>query len=315
MALQQPGLIFRAEAAASLLVTARAQEALRVRKIFAMNPSVAAPTPQHVTIINDTARVGFFRINAGLGGRHLVPPNESARGVNLLDFMTKHLSFPGYPVAAGESLIIAVDTGTADLFAIADSFDPADVKRDMPNGAASNDVTFVNYGTNGAAISTATYTKIDSSRNPAEMSPFPFGVPGRGLVPAARRQTILMVGGQAVGRFVAAGNTMNSQYLRIRQGAAPAQTLFDRNDVGYQFIGTVPGAAGADYTSVRQDFFSAGPSGFPGVLDEMDIVTPVINAGPNDELALQISTQLVGAATLAIGDVDVWVITRIFPAA
>ncbi len=310
MALQQPGLIFRAEVAASLVVTARAQEALRVRKIFITNESAAL---QHVTIINDTARVGFFRTN-GLGGRHLQNPNNPERGVNLLDFMTKHLSFPGYPVAAGESLTIAVDTGTADIFAIADSFDPADVKRDMPNGAASNDVTFVNYGTNAAAITTATYTKIDSSRNPAEMSPFPFGVPGRGLVPAARRQTILMVGGQAVGRFVGAGATMNTQYLRIRQGAAPAQTLFDRNDVGFPFLGTVPGA-GVDYTALRQVFFSAGPNGFPGVLDEQDIVTPTINAGPNDELALQVSTQIVGAGQLNAGDVDVWVITRIFPAA
>ncbi len=310
MALQQPGLIFRAEAAANLVVTARAQEALRVRKIFVFNQSIGF---QHVTIINDTARVGFFR-TVGLGGGHLVPPNSITRGANLLDFMTKHLAFPGYPVAAGESLTIAVDTGTADLFAIADSFDPADVKRDMPNGAASNDVTFVNYGTNAAAISTATYTKVDSSRNPAEMSPFPFGVAGRGLVPAARRQTIHMIGGQAVGRFTAAGVTMNTQYLRIRQGAAPAQTLFDRNDVGFQFIGAVPGA-GVDYTSPRQDFFSAGPAGFPAVLDETDVVTPQINAGPNDELALQVSTQIAGAGTLAIGDIDVWVITRIFPAA
>ncbi len=309
MALQQPGLIFRAEAATTLVVTARAQEALRVKKIFAINPSVAT---QFVTIINDTARVGFFR-TAGLGGRHLVPPNETARGVNLLDFMMKHLSFPGYPVAAGESLTIAVDAGNADLFVVADSFDPADIKRDMPNGAASADVTFVNYGTNVAAIATAVYTKVDDSRNPDEMSPFPFGVPGRGLVPAARRQTIHMVGGQAVGRFVGVGATANTQFLRIRSGAAPAQTLFDRADVGYQFIGTVPGA-GVDYTSVRQDFFSAGPTAFPGVLDETDIVTPVINAGPNDELALQVSTQIAGAGQLNIGDVDVWVITRIFPA-
>ncbi len=310
MALQQPGLIFRAEAAANLVVTARAQEALRVRKIFAFNPTV---TPQHVTIINDTARVGFFRTN-GLGGRQMANPNERNSIPNILDFMVKSLSFPGYPVAAGESLTIVVDAGVADLFAVADSFDPADVKRDMPNGAASNDVTFVNYGTNAAAITTATYTKVDSSRNPAEMSPFPFGVPGRGLVPAARRQTILMVGGQAVGRFVAAGATMNTQYLRIRQGAAPAQTLFDRNDVGYQFIGTVPGA-GVDYTSRRQDFFGGRNEVAGEIIDERAIVTPVINAGPNDELALQVSTQIVGAGQLNAGDIDVWVITRIFPAA
>ncbi len=310
MALQQPGLIFRAEVATSLVVTARAQEALRVKKIYVTNSSAS---PQHATIINDTARVGFFRVS-GFGGQHLAAPNLRNIIPNLLDFMTSFLSFPGYPVAAGESLIVAIDSGTADIFVVADSFDPADVKRDMPNGAASNDVTFVNYGTNSAAISTATYTKIDSSRNPAEMSAFPFGVPGRGLVPAARRQMILMIGGQAVGRFVGAGATMNTQYLRIRQGAAPAQTLFDRNDVGYQFIGTVPGA-GVDYTSSRQSFYGGRNSVAGEIWDDRVIVTPQINAGPNDELALQVSTQIVGAGQLNAGDVDVWVITRIFPAA
>jgi hypothetical protein len=310
MALLQPGLISRAEAVSSLVITARAQEALRVRKIFVTNPS---GTLQHATIINDTARVGFFR-TLGLGGRHLVAPNELARGVNLLDFLTAQMAFPGYPVAAGEALTISLDAGTADIFAVYDSFDPGDVKRDMPNGAASTDVTFLNYGTNSAAISTATYTKIDSSRNPAEMSPFPFGVPGRGLVPAGRRQEILFVGGQAAGRFVSAGNTMTSNFLRIRSGAAPAATLFDRADVGFPFIGTIPGAAGADYTSVRQAFFSAGPSGFPLEMFPWDAVTPKMSFGPNDELALQISSVLVGVATLAIGDVDVWVVTHIFPA-
>ncbi len=310
MALQQPGLIFRAEAAANLVVTARAQESLRVRKIFVINTSAS---PQHATIINDTARVGFFR-TSGFGGGHMEGPNLRSLVPNLLDFMTKFLSFPGYPVSAGENLTISLDTGTADLFAVADSFDPADVKRDMPNGAASNDVTFVNYGTNAAAITTATYTKIDSSRNPAEMSPFPFGVPGRGLVPAARRQTILMVGGQAVGRFVGAGATMNTQYLRIRQGAAPAQTLFDRNDVGFQFIGTVPGA-GVNYAGSRQSFYGGRGNLEGDLIDDRYIVTPQINAGPNDELALQVSTQIVGAGQLNAGDVDVWVITRIFPAA
>ncbi len=310
MALLQPGLISRAEAVASLVITARAQEALRVRKIFVTNPSAALA---HVTIINDTARVGFYRVN-GLGGRHLVASNETSRGVNVLDFLTSQMGFPGYPVAAGESLSIVLDTGTADIFVVYDSFDPADVKRDMPNGAASTDVTFLNYGTNGAAITAAQYTKLDTSRNPAEMSPFPFGVPGRGLVPAGRRQEILFVGGQAVGRFVAAGATMNTQFLRIRSGAAPAQTLFDRADVGFPFLGTVPGAAGADYASVRQAFFSGGPSGFPLELFPWDAVTPKMSFGPNDELAMQVSTQIVGAGQLNALDVDLWVLTHIFPA-
>ena len=70
MALQQPWLIYRAEAASSLVITPRMGESFRVRRIFVANPS--APL-QHLLVVNDTARVGFFRV-AGLGGSHLPNP-------------------------------------------------------------------------------------------------------------------------------------------------------------------------------------------------------------------------------------------------
>ncbi len=122
MALRQAGLVFRAEAAASLLITPRAGEAFRVRRIFASNPS---GTLQHVLVINDTARVGFFRI-VGLGGSHLLNPRSqevagNVRGCNMLDWMLKYNAFAGYPVVQGETLTLSLDTGTADLFAVSDS--------------------------------------------------------------------------------------------------------------------------------------------------------------------------------------------------
>jgi len=306
MALRQAGIIFRGEAVASLSFAARAQESLRIRKIQVVNPSPAA---QFATLISDTARVGFFR-TVGQGGGHLLGVEVVDRGWNLLEFMTQYLGFPGYPVAGGETFQILLDTGTADINVVADVYDLGDNVQSQPNGSKSTDLTFINYGTNVAAIITATYTKVDNSRNGPEFARFPFGVVGAGLVPAQRRATVLVIGGQAVGRFVAAGNTMGTSFLRIRKGSPPGETLFDRADVGYSFIGTIPGA-GVDYTSERQAVLGSPNDGTFHDLVPQRLMTPTIELGPNDELALQVATTIVGAGQLNIGDVDVWVIERL----
>jgi hypothetical protein len=309
MALRQSGLIFRAEAAAQLVISPRAGEAFRITRIYASNPSAAL---QHVLVINDTARVGFFRI-VGLGGSHLLNPRSAevannVRGSNLVDWMRSTFNFAGYPVVQGESLTLSLDTGTADLYAVGDSYDAGDVKSTEQNGSKANDLVYVNYGTNPAAISTATYTKIAASRNPAEMVAFPFGTPGQGLVPAGKKVRLQVLGGQPVGRFVSAGNTMGTQYIRPRMGTAPAQTIWDRADVGLPFIGTIPGG-GVDYTSVR----SALPS-CPRPFEPNDDNTADLDFNPNDEFSLQVSSVLVGAGQLNALDVDVWCVMRVYPA-
>ncbi len=307
MALRQAGLIFRAEAAASLIITPRAGEGFRVRKIYVYNVSAATA---FVTLVNDTARVGFFRV-AGFGGNHLgqarlLDKDQTVKASNLIDYMTELYQFSGYPVVQGENFTVSVNTGTADFFIIADSFDAADIVSSQPQGSHSSDVMFVNYGTNLAALTTAAYFKIDSRQNPGEMVAFPFGAAGAGLVPAGKRVSLLTLGGQPVGRFVSAGNTMGTFYLRPRMGTAPAQTILDRNDVGYPFIGTIPGA-GVDYTSVRSALPSV-PDAYTRYVDNF----PRLDFNSNDELALQVSTVIVGAGQLNAGDVDVWVIERVF---
>jgi hypothetical protein len=165
MALRQAGLIFRAEAAASLIITPRAGEGFRVKSIFVMNVSAASA---FVTLINDTARVGFFRI-AGFGGSHLFAPrsieqDQTSPGNNMIELMKGAFAFAGYPVVQGESFQVVVSTGTADIFIIADSLDAADVASSMPQGSHSSDVTFINYGTNLSALAAAAYTTRDSCR-------------------------------------------------------------------------------------------------------------------------------------------------------
>lgn len=310
MALLQPGLIFRAEAAASLVITPRMGEGFRVRRIFAGNPS--APL-QHLLIVNDTARVGFFRTN-GLGGAHLLNPvsnesNSAIRGGNMLDWMTHMQAWTGYPVVQGESMTLSFDTGTGDLFVVADAYDAGDVKSSEQCGSKSPDVFWVNYGTNAAIINTAGYTKVNLSRNPAEMVAFPFGIPGAGLVPAGKKAHIYVVGGQPTGRWISAGNTAQSQWLRPRLGNVPALTLFDRNDVGATFMGTVPGSAICDYTSRR--------GVIPSNLDSSDPsfrTMAEIDFNGNDEFSLQLNTAIVGTGQFNVADIDIWCMMRVYPA-
>jgi hypothetical protein len=310
MALRQAGLIFRAETANSLAITPRMGEGFRIRRIFVSNPS---GTLQHLLVVNDTARVGFFRV-IGLGGGHLLGPRslelfQTPRGGNLLDWMLSFENFQGYPVVQGESLTLSMDNGTADIFAIGDSYDAADVKSSEQCGSKSSDVLWVNYGTNLSALTTSGYYKVNAGRNPSEMVSFPWGIPGQGLVPAGKKMHISVIGGQACGRFASAGNTAQTQWLRPRVGTAPAQTILDRNDVGVPVFGTIPGAAGADYTSLRQAIPSVTDASSPYFN-----VLPALDFNGNDELALQVSVAIVGTGQLNALDMDFWTIQRIYPA-
>ncbi len=176
------------------------------------------------------------------------------------------------------------------------------------NGSKASDILYLNYGTNLAAIAATGYNKLNSSRNPAEMPSFPFGNPGAGLVPSGRKANIFVIAGQASGRFVSAGNTATTTYIRPRVGASPAQTILDRSDVGIPFLGTTP-AAGTDYTSVRQGIASC-PRSFE-TLD--DVITDLAFNG-NDEFSLQVLTTIVAAGQLNAADIDVWTLQEILPA-
>lgn len=309
MALRQAGLVFRAEAAASLAITPRVGEGFIIRRIFSANQST---TPQHLLLVNDTARVGFYR-TGGFGGSHLLSPRAqeiagNVRGSNMLDWLMQRENFKGIPVVQGETFTASFDTGTGDIFILADSVDAADVKSTDPNGSHSADIWFVNYGTNLNAITASGYNKLDNRRNPGEFVQFPFGPAGSGLVPSGKKAHISVIGGQASGRFVSGGNTATTFYIRPRVGTAPAQTIFDRADVGVPFLGTTPGA-GTDYTSVRQDIPS-NPDSFDPTTD---ILAPLDFNG-NDEFSLQVQTTVVGTGQLNAGDIDVWCLMHVFPA-
>jgi hypothetical protein len=211
-------------------------------------------------------------------------------------------------VVQGESLTLSLDNGTADLFAVADAYDVADVKSSEINGSKASDILYLNYGTNLAAVTATGYNKVNSSRNPAEMPAFPFGAAGQGLLPAGKKSTVSVIGGQASGRFVSGGNTATTTYIRPRVGTAPAQTIFDRADVGIPFLGTTPGA-GTDYLSFRQGIPSC-----PRSFETLDDTLPDLDFNGNDEFSLQVLATIVGTGQLNAADIDVWTLQRVFPA-
>ena len=223
--------------------------------------------------------------------------------------MLQFEGFTGYPVVQGEAMTLSFDTGTGDIFAVADSYDAGDVKSSEQCGSKSPDVFWVNYGTINTAVTATGYYKTSQSRNPAEMVAFPFGVPGAGLVPAGKKAHIYVIGGQASGRFASAGNTAGTQWIRPRLGNVPAMTLFDRNDVGVPFLGNIPGAAGVDYTSQRQ--------AIPSILDASNQqyrVLAQLDFNGNDEFSLQVNVNVAGTGQLNASDLDIWCLIRVYPA-
>lgn len=314
MALRQAGLIFRSEGTNALVIAPRAGEAFRIRRIVVNNPGVGA---LFCLLINDTARVGFFRVGAGFyGGAHLLGANDqegvaAQRGCNMIDWMAAQANFAGYPVIQGTAFTLQMNgVSTADFFVVADSYDAADVKGTEQNGSQSLDQLYINYGSNSAIIATPDYYKVDIQLTPQEMMAFPFGPPGAGLLPAGKKCDVLLVGGQAFGRLNGAGLSANTTYLRAHVGAAPAQTILDRADVGIPFLGTVP-VAGADWTSTRQ-----GIASNPRPFVPLEAWLPKQSFQGNDELSLQVGILITGGAGAQIDayDLDVWTLLHVYPA-
>ena len=313
MALRQAGLIFRKEGAINFTIAPRAGESLRIRKIHVTNPGIGT---LFCLLINDTARVGFFRVAPGFyGGVHLTNPrleevDAAACGCNMVDWMAAQAGFTGYPVVQGEAFTLQLNAGTADFFIVADSYDAADVKSTEQNGSKSTDQLYINYGSNGAIIAADGYYKVDTQLNPIEMMAFPFGVPGAGLLPSGKKCDVLLLGGQPVGRLNGLGLSGVTNYLRAHVGAAPAQSILDRNDVGLLFQGHVP-AVGADWTSTR----SSIPSN-PRPYAAVDSWLPKLSFQGNDEFALQVQVTVAGGAgnQLDAFDLDVWTLLHVYPA-
>ncbi len=95
---------------------------------------------------------------------------------NLFGFLREKGLFEGYPVASGQKFKIDITGATNNnCRVIYERHDAGDILATAPNGVASDEYIFINYGQNKSTITDATYGDIDESLNPVEFPNFPFG--------------------------------------------------------------------------------------------------------------------------------------------
>ena len=194
-------------ATANLSLTTKVGESIRIKEL-----RVGALTSGgFCECFIDRLSVGFWYIG-DINANHLEQLSEGDVLPNLFERLQQLKVFNGYPIAEGETFEIRpAVAGTTIIGAIIyETFDAADMKKDMENGSASNDFMFINYGTNTAQITTAAYGRLDKSRNPTEYPAFPFGE----VVPPGYEIDIVGILLKDWGGYV--DNTANQmRYLRL----------------------------------------------------------------------------------------------------
>lgn len=119
--------------------------------------------------------VGYFS-NAYLNANHLEQCAVAMNVGNLLDQMIAKGIMVGYPVAEGEKFYVHNQYAAAHYRAVYyEIYEAGDMVAEMPNGSKTKEFSFVNYGTNLAAIVANKYGEADVSQNPTEYPAFPFG--------------------------------------------------------------------------------------------------------------------------------------------
>jgi len=159
-------------AAASLSLTAKVGESLKIKQLLVG----ALAAGGFCECLIDRLSVGFWYIG-GIDENHLEQCGVTDVMPNLFTRLQQLGVFDGYPIAEGETFEIkpAVAGATIVGAIVYEIYDAEDMKAEMPGGSKATEYTFVNYGTNTAAIVADAYGALDKSRNPSEYPAFPFG--------------------------------------------------------------------------------------------------------------------------------------------
>lgn len=185
MALKQPFMIKSnlLSAAASLSLTARAGESLRVKGIR----SGALTSRAFNQVFIDRVSVGYFYCG-DINANHLEQWDIATLKGNLLASLAEKGLFTGYPVGEGQTIELKPAAGATQVVAAFEYEigEKDDFKPEMPNGSAAKELFFLNYGTNSAQIAANATGIVDTPRNPSEYPAFPFGA----VVPAKQVATI-----------------------------------------------------------------------------------------------------------------------------
>jgi hypothetical protein len=160
-----------------------------------------------------------------------------------------------YPTGANVPSAIVYEIGDKD-----------DFKSTDPNGSASKEFFFINYGTNGTIIAVNETGNVDTSRNPSEYPAFPFGA----VVPA--KQTVQIVA-FLIMTWKNAFGVVNPNYAYLKL-IKDRNTLFDEDKAGI---------------CIREGmgFGSWGPCRQVGA--QVEFFPEPLVFGPGDELLVQLT--------------------------
>lgn len=174
MALKKPYMIKSnmLTATASLKLEAKVGESLLVKGLY----FGALASGGFAEILIDRVSVGFFYIG-DINANHLEQFQMATLLGNVFDRLVAKGLMEGYPVAEGQTFEVRPHTAGATVIGniVYEVHEAGDMAADMPNGSASTEFLFLNYGTNGSEIAIDATGTLGASRNPSEYPAFPFG--------------------------------------------------------------------------------------------------------------------------------------------
>lgn len=229
----------------------------------------------------------------------------------ILDFFKDQGIFKGYPIAEGQEF--SIDAGfVADSIEIWYTVhDPNDIKSDMDFGSKSKLMIHPIPLTNKTALTTDGFKKFDDNLLPVGFNQFPGE---EDQLQSGIELDIYGIANADVGRFVSAGNTANSEHLRVTM---TQEILFDRDEKGFIVEGLAPGSAGRQYHfGVNQipypgadEFRKDKRWGFFSFLNLEDEVVSPLRIRKGDELIFEQEVDIVGTGQLDIGDLILTLLT------
>jgi hypothetical protein len=243
-------------AAASLSLEAKTGESLLVKGLrFG-----ALHSGGFAECLIDRLSVGFWYIG-DINANHLEQCSVTSLRLSVFQSLIDRGVFKGYPIAEG------------------------DMTPDMPNGSATKEYLFLNYGTNAAEIAIDGIGPLDKTRNPSEYPAFPFG----DIVPARTEIEILgvllMTWKDAVGNL-----NPNYAYLKLLK---ERKVLFDEDRNGL-------------YVREGMGRLTWGPCRQTNV--DLELFPEPLLFGPGEELLVQMSA---GDTAIAIDDIMLATIQRV----
>lgn len=171
-------------ATASLSVEAKVGESLLIKGLY----FGALHSGGFAELLIDRVSVGFYYIG-DINANHLEQMQLATLLGNVFDRLIAKDIMAGYPIAEGQTFEVRPHTAGATVIGsiVYEVHEAGDMTSVMPNGSASTEFLFLNYGKNAIEIAIDATGTLDSTRNPSEYPAFPYGE----VVPANYEMEIL----------------------------------------------------------------------------------------------------------------------------